>query len=208
MITVIGDVHGKLDNYLKIVNKSKYSIQVGDFGFESEWNQLFYSDIDPDKHKVLGGNHDDYDVCSFVHHYLGDYGVLRLDNQKIFFIRGALSVDKFYRETRGDKKSWWSQEELNYLQMQECKKLYCFSKPEIVISHAAPINIAQKLTVGTLERFGFDKNFVPNTDLFLQDLLDCHRPKIWIFGHYHRSFDKVIDGTRFVCLNELETFNL
>jgi hypothetical protein len=36
-------------------------------------------------------------------------------------------------------------------------------------------------------------------------MLQFHQPKVWVFGHWHRSFDNVINGTRFVCLDELET---
>jgi hypothetical protein len=30
-----------------------------------------------------------------------------------------------------------------------------------------------------------------------------HKPKLWIFGHWHVPFDEVIAGTRFICLPEL-----
>src|SRR5262245_14865759 len=30
-----------------------------------------------------------------------------------------------------------------------------------------------------------------------------HKPKLWVFGHWHRSFDKALRSTRFVCLAEL-----
>jgi len=42
----------------------------------------------------------------------------------------------------------------------------------------------------------------------LQIMFDMHRPKLWIFGHYHQDFDDVIKGTRFVCLNELKTITI
>jgi Icc-related predicted phosphoesterase len=35
-----------------------------------------------------------------------------------------------------------------------------------------------------------------------------HQPKLWVFGHHHQSKDVQINGTRFVCLNELETMTL
>ena len=35
-------------------------------------------------------------------------------------------------------------------------------------------------------------------------MMSIHRPKLWIFGHWHRSRNEMIDGTRFICLAELE----
>jgi hypothetical protein len=35
-----------------------------------------------------------------------------------------------------------------------------------------------------------------------------YKPETWIFGHWHLSFDKVISGTRFICLNELDAIDL
>ena len=37
-----------------------------------------------------------------------------------------------------------------------------------------------------------------------QAMFEAHQPDLWVFGHWHHSFDGVLDGTRFVCLNELE----
>jgi hypothetical protein len=33
---------------------------------------------------------------------------------------------------------------------------------------------------------------------------ETHQPELWIFGHRHVPFDQVANGTRFVCLAELE----
>lgn len=37
MVTLIGDVHGKFDQYYNIVKNKEYSIQLGDFGFTKDW---------------------------------------------------------------------------------------------------------------------------------------------------------------------------
>jgi hypothetical protein len=34
-------------------------------------------------------------------------------------------------------------------------------------------------------------------------MFSIHKPDLWIFGHWHCDADEVIDGTRFICLNEL-----
>ncbi len=46
------------------------------------------------------------------------------------------------------------------------------------------------------------------TEQFLQALWELHQPKIWVHGHHHISVDHVIEGTRFVCLAELEVKDL
>lgn len=217
MITVVGDVHGKYKEYYKIVKNKEYSIQLGDFGFSSAWNNLAYSNLDSDKHKVLGGNHSDYDIAPNVPHYLGDFGEITLDNKKIFFIRGGLSIDRVYRvgeELSGASKTWWSQEELNFTQMLECIALYKKLKPNIVISHVPPQRFISKIfgnkDNGTLKRYKFHDGFSENTALLNNHLLNIHIPNIWISGHMHKSYQEeyLTCNMKFVSLAELETFDL
>jgi hypothetical protein len=47
-----------------------------------------------------------------------------------------------------------------------------------------------------------------STNWALNELYNIHQPKIWIHGHYHVSKNTVYGDTKFVCLNELETFKL
>lgn len=46
------------------------------------------------------------------------------------------------------------------------------------------------------------------TRTMLQKMFEEHKPELWIFGHHHKSKDEVINGTRFICLDELETFEI
>lgn len=43
--------------------------------------------------------------------------------------------------------------------------------------------------------------------MMLQKMLEIHAPKVWVFGHYHKDWQSNIEGTKFVCLNELCTLN-
>jgi predicted phosphodiesterase len=43
------------------------------------------------------------------------------------------------------------------------------------------------------------------TSSLAQQMYTIHKPDLWIFGHHHKSFDETIGGTRFICLNELES---
>lgn len=215
MITIIGDCHGKYDKYYQIASKSEYSVQIGDFGFSSEWNKLNYSSLNPKNHKVIAGNHDDYDIAPNIPHYLGDYGTYELNDIKFFFIRGGLSIDKVYRvgeELSGGPKSWWSQEELNFAQMLDCLKLYKKSKPDIVLSHV-PCGIYTEYILGNksdaiLQRFKFHEGFKENHQLLGNEMIKVHKPKLWCSGHLHSSFHGVIDGVKVVGLAELESYEI
>jgi hypothetical protein len=43
------------------------------------------------------------------------------------------------------------------------------------------------------------------TGLFMDELLNIHRPSIWVFAHYHVRKDFNYNGTNFVCLDINQT---
>jgi Icc-related predicted phosphoesterase len=75
---------------------------------------------------------------------------------------------------------------------------YMMTKPKIMITHECPEAVAailsneMKFADGSRTRQAFNS------------MWENWKPKLWIFGHWHQSFDKVILDTRFICLNELE----
>ena len=149
MLTVIGDIHGKFDGYLKIAQNCEASLCVGDFGFESSWNKLHYSGLSSDNHKVIAGNHDPYDFAPKSPFYIGDYGLATLGGVSLFYIRGGISIDRTYREVdrlNGGPRTYWTQEELSFAQMLDCMDLYRSCKPDIVISHVPPSRFIPELT--------------------------------------------------------------
>lgn len=215
MITVVGDVHGKFDDYHNIVRNTEYSIQLGDSGFGKFWNNLHYNKIDPDRHKIICGNHCDYDIAPHSPHYLGDFGEVILGSVTAFFVRGGLSIDRVYRvgeELSGGPKTWWSQEELNFSQMLECMALYNKVKPEIVISHVPAAQFTHKIlgnkSDAILQKFKFHSGFRENHQLLGDELIKIHKPKMWISGHLHASFQGLVNDVYIIALRELETFNL
>lgn len=190
---IIGDVHGKVNEYLIIINNLPLhfnTIQIGDFGFKTQhlWH---LKNIDNSKHKILFGNHDDYSFLGFPHSY-GNYKIF----SDAFLIRGAYSIDKHLRTPGRD---WFSNEELTYSEMQTAIDEYEENKPSIVISHDCPQSIRKNL-------FNIPEKSITSNGL--QIMLEIHKPDVWIFGHHHKSKDITIDGTRFICLSELETFEI
>ena len=214
MLTIIGDTHGKYESYYKIASKCEATLQIGDFGLSSAWNKLTYSGLDPNNHKVLTGNHDNHDMAPKVPHYLGDYGVATIGGVTLFFIRGGLSIDRLYRQLEhlnGGPKTYWTQEELSFSQMTSCIDLYQEVRPDIVVSHVPPSCFISELTKSDkmLTDFGFHKGFRENTSLFCNELLMYHVPKLWIFGHFHKSLiSYTVEGMKAVSLAELETYEI
>ena len=197
-ITLIGDVHGKYEHYHKIVRQTErhpYTLQIGDFGFKYDT----LKNVDSTRHLILPGNHDHYDTCYNHPHFLGDYGYTSLNRIDFFYYRGAYSIDRQYRTIGID---WWENEQVNIDQFMKARELYRSIKPEVMITHDCPQDIAlQMLEPG-------QRAYENITSWALQELYNIHQPKLWFYGHWHRSVKIQHGNTQFVCLNELETYTL
>ena len=204
MIRIVGDVHGEIDRYVNLVEKCNYSLQVGDMGF----NYSGLAKLDSSRHRFIGGNHDNYDMYYDIDHALGDYGVHNLGGFEFFYIRGAFSIDvrqRLKHEHIYHVKSWWEEEQLNINKMASALREYGLKLPEIMITHTCPREVADLIgNPGALKAYGFDPdNFNTNTQQLLQECFDYHKPKIWIYGHFHKSRTDFVKGTEFICLDEL-----
>lgn len=195
MTIYIGDLHGKMNKYLEIVrNKNEEeTICVGDVGI----GFVEFPLLDPIKNKFIHGNHDNYQLCKQIPSFLGRYGVYK----DVFFVSGAWSIDK---EWRTPGVSWWADEELSYEEMEKAIKLYVEVKPKIVVSHDCPHIVKNQVLVQVGSDF-FNKTL---TDQGLQVMFEAWQPELWVFGHFHTSYDAFHNGCRFKCLNELETFKI
>ena len=198
MITLIGDLHGKYEKYHRILSRQEenpYTLQVGDFGFRYDT----LKNVDSTRHLILPGNHDNYAACYNYPHFLGDYGYTSLNRIEFFYYRGAYSIDRQYRTIGID---WWENEQVNIDQFMKARELYRSIKPEVMITHDCPQDIAlQMLEPG-------QRAYENITSWALQELYNIHQPKLWFYGHWHRSVKIQHGNTQFVCLNELETYTL
>lgn len=201
-LTLIGDVHGKIDALMRIQNSllgGQRSVQLGDMGFGFRAITDF-----PEQHKFIRGNHDDPAKAREHKNYLGDYGYLAEDD--IFYIGGANSIDKQWRTPM---VSWWPDEELSIVELNAAQQLYVASKPRIVISHECPEIANRTMLAGLI--IG-DSYFEAKSELIksrtcqaLQQMFEIHQPKLWVFGHYHIDKTFQIGATTFRCLAELST---
>jgi len=212
-IRIIGDVHGWISSrnrlgrtYKNLLAKAEYSVQLGDLTIDDYAKQLQH--IDPERHKVILGNHENYDAPPV--HSLGDFGThtfpLVNGEFEFFFIRGAFSIDKAWRQTSGTfetGKSWWEEEELNWKQGYAAIESYKEAKPRTVFTHTAPMELRHLIAKD--HRFLVPEQLGPpcKTEGLLQSCFEAHQPEMWVFAHWHTNWVYRSGRTLFVCLDEL-----
>jgi hypothetical protein len=201
-LRLIGDVHGHQSEYLQLTKDAKYSIQLGDMGFD--YKSL--RELDAQKHRFLPGNHDNYD--QLPEHALGPSGVWRVPecfpeyfSGQIFYIRGALSVD---RGLRVEGKTWWRDEEISFQQMEQAVEMFHQTKPDFVISHTCPYHVLEEMPEFLSGGWGNQGIIQNRTQQMLEAMFQVHQPKLWVFAHYHKPLNVQLLGTRFICLDTLK----
>jgi hypothetical protein len=189
---IIGDVHGHYYKYHNIIKECEYSIQLGDFGFD--YITLLY--VNPTHHKIIPGNHDNYDIIhSYPHILQDDFGITELDDLRFGYIRGAESVDRMYR-TEG--VSWWKDEEMTYKRGCECINFFKHNHVNMILSHDCPFFVVPSVITNPY------KTTSSTTNSILDGVFEVCKPSRWFFGHHHNIFSQIIEGCHFRCLNELE----
>jgi hypothetical protein len=218
-IRFVGDCHGKMAAYCRLLVGCDASIQVGDMG-------AGFSSLKPSyppgseiafprtgKDWFIRGNHDDPEICREHEHYLGDYGFDRtiIPGTTLFFMSGAWSIDKPMRTPGFD---YWPNEELSPEALKQAVKVYSDVRPEIVVTHEAPLSACQymfrdiPIFGGWGDTYGQKTGaLATRTNTALQEMLNIHQPSLWVFGHYHWSRKFGLKGTEFICLTELETMD-
>lgn len=199
----IGDVHGLkyelsilLDNIPQDVTSV---VQVGDMGIGFGQGDYWHESLDDMMQKVNGrfirGNHDNPSMCKTMKTWIPD-GVVEND---IMYVGGAWSIDYQWR-TKGI--DIWDDEELSYEELERFIDVYTLVAPSIMVTHDCPLSVSNKLFIENGKSFS-NKQYKTRTGMALEAMLEIHKPKVWLFGHWHSNADEVIDGTRFICLNEL-----
>lgn len=208
---LIGDIHGKVTPYLDLIADCEESIQVGDFGmgFLNTYNMGRVADAQRwGDHRFIRGNHDDPALCKDSFGWIedGHYDPER----EMMFVGGAWSIDHEYRkqhDARYGTVSWWEDEELPVSELARIHAEYVFRKPKIMITHDAPMQVSKELFFdGSHQMYGPHQS--TRTAEALQAMFREHQPDLWVFGHWHISKRRVIDGTEFVCLAELEHMDI
>ncbi|ATW62700.1 putative calcineurin-like phosphoesterase [Synechococcus phage S-CBWM1] len=207
-IRFIGDVHGKFGRYRKLIAPVENTLQVGDFGvgFRNLHGEYLanppYDQMKKGNHFFVRGNHDNPAACRRHPFWIRD-GDLAFDG-RVFCVGGAESIDKGCRTEGCD---WWADEELTYRELCIVLDLYEMAKPRVVVTHDAP-----QILLTTL--YGNGRLHTPatgcgqRTRAMLDNMLEIHRPEIFIHGHWHQRWEMDIKGTRFIGLAELDHIDL
>lgn len=210
---LVGDVHGKYDRYKRILASGPPgSVQVGDMGIGFRRTQgpragEFYSNpphyaMLAGHHRFIRGNHDNPAPCRQHSQWISDGTV----ENGVMFVGGALSIDK---EFRMPNYSWWEDEELSARELDDVITVYLAEKPRVMITHDCPREVGEVI-LSRIPTIGAPlKKIESRTCQAFQSMWTMHSPELWVFGHWHHSFDHVLHGgrdkgTRFVCLAELE----
>ena len=206
----IGDVHAKFDKYTSLLKKypNEKTFQIGDFG-------LGFDSIGklPDKDKFIRGNHDDPQACLDHPNYLGEYGTFTEDGVKFFYLGGAYSIDYAWRKARMlqyplESQQWWPDEELSVEELTKAREIYSSFKPDVVFTHEAPNEAGFKLLKELLDRPEKLPCCLSRTANYLNEMFHIYKPRLWVFGHYHKTVSFYYKETEFICLDELDTLLL
>jgi predicted phosphodiesterase len=200
----VGDIHGHkyelslvLDNLPEDVTSV---IQVGDmgvgFGQGDYWLESLEYMLSAVNGRFIRGNHDHPAICKTMTSWIPDGKV----ENDIMFIGGAWSID-YQRRTKD--YDWWEDEELSYEELNRLVSVYDAVRPRIMVTHDIPHSVASKLFFAEGRPFYGRGQYRTRTASALDAMLDIHKPDLHIFGHWHFDVDEIIDGTRFICLNEL-----
>lgn len=156
-------------------------------------------------HRFIRGNHDNPSVCSRHSQYILDGTI----EGNMMFIGGPLSIDKAFRI---EDYSYWPDEELYQSALDDLIETVTKTKPGIMITHECPESVAAMI-LSTLPAVvngvaKMDPRFASRTRVAFERMFAAHKPKLWIFGHWHVPFDYIHEGCRFICLPELATIDI
>ena len=184
----IGDIHGKIGQYLTLCDGAERSIQVGDFGYG-------FVDVPaiPLQHRFIRGNHDSPLACRQSPNWIPD-GVIE---NGVMYIGGAWSID---RDFRVEGVSWWRDEECDTHFFYKAYDIVAEHKPKVMVTHDCPQSVVSTL---------FGRAAIhTRTQQALDSIWQLHKPKYWIFGHWHTNVVMQIMGTTFICLDELSYIDI
>ena len=205
----IGDLHGKEKYIPRCTAQGIATIAVGDVGIDDVTSPYYKLPVPQGSNfSYIRGNHDNPGLVITDPHYIGNAAVAPVTfDIHIALLSGGFSTD---RASRTPGKDWWEDEELSQEDFDWWMEQVRDVQPDVIVTHSAPPLVFPFIGVPS-------GNFRSRTDRFLDVVSYFIKPKVWIFGHYHRSADVRLNtvtgredpnGTRFICLDEGEAVDL
>lgn len=112
--------------------------------------------------------------------YFEDGELYEIAGRSVLVIGGAYSPDMEYRLTRG--MPWFPFEQLTAGQMAKITKDYSGKEVDFILSHTAPLSWSpEDLFLPYFDQSKIDKTM----EKWMDELKDCVKWKVWLFGHYH-----------------------
>jgi predicted phosphodiesterase len=207
----IGDVHGYVYELRIILDDIPADVtsvvQVGDmgvgFGQGDYWLESLEDLLQSANARFIRGNHDNLSTCKTMSTWIPDG---RVEND-VMFVGGAWSIDNPNAppgwQKRIENYNWWRDEELSYPELYNIHNTYVVARPRVMVTHDIPQSVSSELFFAEGRILHGKDQYDTRTGLALDDMFSMHKPKLHIFGHWHHNIDEVVDGTRFICLDEL-----
>lgn len=231
-VLIVGDIHGQHRKLAESLRQAQTdfriaaAIQVGDFGFyrnlltQAREERLRF----PIPVHVVDGNHEDHAWLRralltgagrvWRHElnliYQPRASMAQFGTSRVGFLGGALHVDR-------PQKHNWPSGLPNYIlrrNREAAANLFNHQPPDLIVTHSCPsrlgigIRSSAELQPGVAEHItaaGFDGG--PEDDCgevelgrLWSDL--SHKPRAWVFGHFHRPHQAIVESTRFVCVGD------
>jgi len=233
----IGDTHG-VRPIFEIIDKHKLEnqnlIQVGDLGLGFQEVQRDISNL-LKLDEILGetgntlyairGNHDNpifwkKDLGLWLPkfqniHLVDDYQCRLIEDKKMLFVGGAISIDRIVRRDE-HPPTWWAGEEFELDSFKLATIERNIQNLDIIVTHTAPHFAYPRGSASIVDNYcQLDPNLRDDLDrerkyvtAFAELIIKKYKPSQWIYGHFHSSRKEKAMGVDFKLLDINELYEV
>lgn len=199
-IFLVGDIHGdfrRVNDWNRFVEEDDVVIQIGDFGAYKGFLEI----LPPSKCKVyfIDGNHEDFDIINSWskteitevaknYFYVPRGYVMELAGKRFGFLGGGESVDRYWRVSSGNYKSWWAEERILPEDVDRLVQNAGEKGIDVLISHVPPPDvIAHSFPPINRADWNLPSNWVDISSQMVAQAIEKVKPAKVFCGHMHKS---------------------